>query len=398
MGGVNIDIHVARRQVVNEINLKISNINESITNIVNQTTTNITTELINTQKASVNTSLVCQNAIRVGGSIIASNNSNVSIEQTCDMKVENQAIINIVQSPTNMTGLANALANSVNQQIATDQAKQTAVNTLAKISKQTQDAGGPDQLIDKIMRDTVIPMMNAGNGQEDIRNSINLNIENTNIDTTNITNIINTSINTKITNAASASCGLDVGGANELEVDDDIAALNNGNINLKQAVSITAFNKCFIDLKMGDSITDGVLNNAKFANLPMTTFATNSTTRPGTITTRPGTTTIPGTTLSGTTLSGTTTRPGTTLSGTTPAPSNNNILYISLGVGALVVFLILIVFLMKGGNDDDQYGGSSNNLYLYAALFALFLFISSQSIRMCGLILLGFVGYILTHN
>jgi len=391
MGGVNIDIHVARRQVVNEINLKISNINESITNIVNQTTTNITTELINTQKASINAELICENRIRVGGSIVAANKSNLSIEQTCDMKVENQAIINIVQSPTNMTALANSLANSVNQQIATDQAKQTAVNTLAKISKQTQDAGGPDQLIDKIMRDTVIPMMNAGNGQEDIRNSINLNIENTNIDTTNITNIINTSISNKISNAAEASCNLNVAGSNELDVEDDIASLNDSNLTIKQAVSITAFNKCFIDLKMGDSITNGVLNNAKFANLPMATFATNSTTtRPGTTTTtRPGTTT---TTRPGTTTTTTTTRP------ISPTSSNNNILYISLGVGALVVFLILMFFLMRGGDDDDQYGGSSNNLYLYAALFALFLFISTKSITMCGLILLGFVGYILTHN
>jgi hypothetical protein len=53
---------------------------------------------------------------------------------------------------------------------------------------------------------------------------------------------------------------------------------------------------------------------------------------------------------------------------------------------------------MSGDNNYYQYGGSSNNLYLYGALFALFLFISTKSIRICGLILFGFVGYILTHN
>ena len=398
-------------QVTNELNVKISTITQTITNIVNQTSTSVTTEVVNTASGSVDTNIVCSNELNVGGSIVASGHSSINVAQTCDMKVENQAIISIVQDTSSMNSLGSEIASKVNEQIQSGNAKND-VNTLAKIAQQTKDAGGPEQLITKMLNDTIMPMMMAGSSESDIRNTININIENTNITSTNISNIVNTAISAKISNAASASCNLNVQGSNQTDVAGSIISTDYSNINIKQSVSIDAFQKCMIDLKMGDAIKDKILDGKTYTipkiptNSPPTTNPTTSlTTKPNSttsLTTKPNPTTslttkpidsVTPTTVSNSPTSGLvslTTNPAT-------SESNNNVLYISLGVGGLVVFLILIFFLTRKSNDYYQQGGGLNecNLYLYAALFTLFLYISSKSVTMCGLILIAFVSFVI---
>ena len=379
MGGQ--DTPAIKVQIINGLNDKIKTINDNLTSIVNNAISTNTTQTTNTIANQIIADTIADanvNSSNAGGNFLlgdqsASENSVNQITQEITINAVNFAIIRILQDRDSMLRLGNNISSSVISQINSNNEARENLQTLSKIKTQVQNQGGPEQFVNFIMNQKVGPILfgNSINKQTDITNAINELINNTVITETSFTNIINTSINTKINMAATATCDFSVTAVNWLEFN-SINTSENARFNDRQTININSFNKCFIDLKIGNAISDNILGNIKFITSNNT--ISNSSSNDLVVTAKPPTTNPPS---------------------TNPPSSNNNILYISLGVGGLIVFLILIFFLTRDGHDDDQYGGASNNLYLYATLFALFLFISTKSITMCGLILFGFVFFIL---
>ena len=355
-------------------------VNDSITNTVNKTVSNI---VESSTSVNVSSSTAGLNMIDIDGGQSASGGGKINIDQDIKIKATNEAIIKILQNPIGISSMGNDVATETNNKINADPATKEQVTTLAKISKKTKDSGGPEKLIDNIVN--TLPNLsttsNDANLDKTITNSINIYINNTIIDETDITNIINTSITSKTKQTSAASCNFNVTAINNYKLSGSMKASTEGEIDISQSINIESVSKCLIELQMGDAITNTLLQNVKFKSSSSTTNSTNPTNP------------IVGSPSSSPTTS------------VASSESNNTILYISLGVGGLVIFLILIFFLTSGGskrrdNYKEQYGSGDinvyNNLYLYAALFILFLFISSKSITICGLILVIFVTFVLS--
>jgi len=369
MGGQ--DTLTIKEQIMYKLNEKINtintNLNEIVNNAISRNTTQTTNTIVNELQREIKSTTDALNLIV--GNITASQQATIRIMQQIEARVTNIAIIRILQD--GMEELGNNISSSVISEINSNNEARENLEILSKISKQVENQGSSEEFVNYIIAETVEPILlgNSINKEIDITSAINELINNTVITETSFTDIINTTINRKISTRASATCNFNVTAVNWANFN-SIKAADNASFNAIQNIELDVFNQCIIDLNMGSAIADDILKDIKF---PISNNnISNSTDSNIEKTINP--TTAP------------------------PSSNNNNILYISLGVGALVVFLILIFFLMSGDNNYYQYGGSSSNLYLYAALFALFLFISTKSITMCGLILLGFVGYILTHN
>jgi len=103
------------------------------------------------------------------------------------------------------------------------------------------------------------------NIQTTIKNKIKTNIENTTINQSNISNSIDTNIKTSMSLAAEAKCNMDTSAGNEIDVENILATIQDGErskISVKQAVSLKAFNKCFIELNMGSKIVNSIVGEA----------------------------------------------------------------------------------------------------------------------------------------
>ena len=369
---------------VNTVKTNINTIvNNSITNTVNTTVANI---VESESDATVNTNIVGLNMIGVTGDQSASKGGQINVTQSIDIKATTNAIISIIQNPNAINNIGNDIAKKINNDVTA----RTNLETLAKISKQTKDAGGPEEFVNNIMtKISNYPNKNDPNIENNIKDSVNTTIQNTIINETDITNTVNTSITNKTKQTSAASCNFNVQAMNTYLVNGQMKVSNQGEIDPTQIINIESLNKCLINLEMGNAITNNLSNNLTFRS-------SSSTTNTNLLNTNPNTT------------NPTTTNPTTvTLTPTTKVAieTNNNIIYISLGVAGLIIFLILIYFITsrrsgRHDNYEEQDGGSNinlyNNLYLYATLFTLFLFISSKSITMCGLILVMFASFVIS--
>jgi hypothetical protein len=161
-----------------------------------------------------------------------------------------------------MAKLADKVANDVNNKIKNDSAAKAALSQAAKIADFQKSAGGPEAMLDSVTN-MVSGLTGGGNSKSDteIENTIRTTINNRTVNQNDISNIVKNRIETSMKQAASATCNMDTTGQNAIDVD-KITALamagKSADVTLKQSVSIKAFNKCFIDLKMGQGIINDI--------------------------------------------------------------------------------------------------------------------------------------------
>ena len=276
MGQSNSSVTVVKKNIENEIANTIKTTTKNITNIVNKTTNNVTTEMVQSSAASIITKAGGFNKIKIKNMV--AKGSNISLEQQATIQAENDAIIKIVQSADSMQDMANKIASGVDNAIKNDAAAQASLKQAAALSEATKKAGGPEALVDSVMgtANKLIGALNIGGSNSDrnineteIKQKIVNDIENTTINENNISNEVVTNIKNSMTMAAEAKCNMDTTGGNEMDIENIMAAIQDGeraNITVKQSVSLKAFNKCFIDLNMGSKIVNSIAGEAATFN------------------------------------------------------------------------------------------------------------------------------------
>ena len=276
MGQNNSSVTVVKKNIENEISNNIKTTTKNITNIVNKTTNNVSTEMAQSAAASIITKAGGFNKIKIKNMV--AKGSNISLEQQATIQAENDAIIKIVMSADSMQDMANKIASGVDNAIKNDAAAQASLKQAAALSEATKKAGGPEALVDSIMgtANKLIGALNIGGSNSDrnineteIKQKIINDIENTTINENNISNEVVTNIMNSMKMAAEAKCNMDTTGGNEMDIENIMAAIQDGeraNITVKQSVSLKAFNKCFIDLNMGSKIVNSLAGEASTFN------------------------------------------------------------------------------------------------------------------------------------
>ena len=292
MGAKNESRTEVKKKIESEISTTITNITENITKVVNQTTNDTTTKMVQETKASVKIQNQLANVIKSKN--ITAIGSSIDINQDASLQAENLAIISIVQSASAMADLANKVAADVDNKLKNDSAAKASMAQVAAIAETQKQAGGPEQMVDSIMK-TVDGMVKGlsqiGGGSTDtniseteIRNKIKTDILNKTLNQNEITNIVTNTIKNEMTQAAEGSCNMDTSGQNTLDVDNIVAlaiAGERSDIKIKQTVSLKAFNKCFLDLNMGNAIVNkmGIDTSMTAKSETANTSSTDSTSK-----------------------------------------------------------------------------------------------------------------------
>lgn len=414
-----------RTMISNEINVQIKNYTENINNIFNQTTTKISTDMVNEAVAKIDIKTITSNLLKAKD--ITAVGSSISIEQQAQVQATNQAIISIVADQSKMNELANKIATDVANKSQNDQQLKASLDAVNKIGENTKNAGGPEQMVDKVMTalsDSIKALTGIGGSDStkaitDIKNKINTQITNETINKQDVKNIVENVVTSNFKQAAEAKCDLNTDTNQTIDIGNLTALALQGksaDINIKQSVSATAFNTCLIKMEMGQKVTDKLMNGYEFKSASDTTNTTKVD--------------------SGLKAESEITKK--TEQESAIMKSVDNLVDKATGLmgswvyivgGVILVAVIGVIFLFgsgaispsdftpmgqaanafKGGFTEEladtlQQGGSflpkfnEGNMYLYVAILALFLFVYSKSIPMCGVLLAVLVGYVIYTN
>jgi hypothetical protein len=426
---------VIKKSISTQLNTVINNTTKNLSKVTSETSTDISTEMVQEQKAKIDVSVGALNSTDLSN-LNMSGKSRLSIDQSADIKAENEAIIKIVSDASAMQTLGNSMAADIINKTKQDAELKSQMDTTAKIAELTKNSGGPEGMLTKLA-DSAVAIVDSLTGKATdkevdttIQTTLNQTINNTVINETVIENKIKTAISNKMKQAAEATCSMNTSAANVI-VGKDITLSDSANASLKQTVSITAFNKCLIDLNMGAAIVNEVMGSYKFT-AHSDTDQTGKSEAEQTTVADVSTTVIQDSAIMDTI--------GKFFE------MMDAIKWVILGiVGIIVIAIVMIIFKTTGSssssnsnsnnddsdgddgddsdsnkkkesdneeNDDDdnddnddkkkkQTGGALfgiDKFYLYAGLISFSLYLYNRSIKLCGVFLVVLILYLLEKN
>lgn len=254
--------------IKNELDVEITTETNNLNKIVNESITNITTNMVQTAAAKITQTTAASNTISTG-SLVATGGGKVNLAQQAKVQAENKAIIQIVMSADSMAKLGNDIINDITNKVKNDQAAKQSMESLAKIGELTKDAGGVEAMVDKIagMAQNMMKSATGGSKEEssttEITNSIKTKLKNTTTNSSDIKNAITTNITNDMKMAAEAQCNMDTKASNVLNATEIRAEGVGSEIIVKQNANVKSFNDCFIKLEMGAKIANELTNGYK---------------------------------------------------------------------------------------------------------------------------------------
>jgi hypothetical protein len=412
-----------RTMISNEISTQITNRTKNISDVFNQPTTKISTDMVNQAAAKIDIKTITSNLLKAKD--ITAVGSSINIEQDAKVQATNQAIIQIIGDQSQMNEMANKVASEMSNKAQNDATVKQSLDAISKIGENTKNAGGPEQMVDKVLS-TVGDMIKnltqiGGSSSEkqitEIKNKISVAILNEVENKTNIKNIIDNVVSSSFKQAAEAKCDMNTDTQNTIDVGNLTAlalAGKSGDINIKQSVSVDAFNTCFIKMEMGQKVASKLMNGYEFKSANDT--ANSAKTDSGLEAKSEVTKTTEQESAIMKSVDNAVNKITGIIGNFMAAP-----MYAIIGCAACCMCIIVLPMLMpsgRSGGNDDMYGGSFVNLedtitfegggfnlsfdegkmYLYVAILAALLFIYSKSIPMCGVALAVLVGFILYQN
>lgn len=254
MGGS--DETVVRNTVKNKINIEIENVTKSLTSVINETSNEVVNEMTQKIAASIKQKTSASNTLAADSLVAVGAGSSVNIEQQAEVEAKNQALIQIMQSGDAMNDLANNMISKFNEKIDQDAAAKASMNTVNALKEKETKGGGPEGLVDSVvgMVKDVTKSLTGGSSssttETTIENEVRQKLKQESITENYVKNSVANKIKTSINQDTAATCEFDTNATNTINVKDILAA-GGGNINVKQKVSVKAFNDCVVKLDIG---------------------------------------------------------------------------------------------------------------------------------------------------
>lgn len=233
----------------NEINTEIQNTTSNINKILNETMNTTVSNIVQKNATEIKMSTSAGNTASFGD-IELTGDVDIDISQKAIVEATSKAIISLVQSTEQLAELASQMQQDIANKLKNDSGMKAAMDAAAKLKEAEKQGGGPEQMVDSILK-TVKDMTRVGGSSsnkttQDIKNSIMMKIKNTTINENNINNIVKNHIENNITKVNASSCNIDVSGSNVLTFS-KIKASGNAKLKVSQELLITAFNDCVIE-------------------------------------------------------------------------------------------------------------------------------------------------------
>ena len=249
-----------KTMIKNTIETEIKTRTENLNKLVNESSTKISTEMVQKAIANVTNETSGANIISAG-EINIGKKGKVKIGQDAKVKATNEAIVKIVTDATSMQDLGNKMAQDVANKVQTDQAAKQNLESLAKIGELTKRGGGPEGMLDTLGK-TAESAINSLTGSKkekttttEISTALKTMMDTVTINSTDIQNIVRTEIKNKMEQAAEGTCKGLTSGSNLFNVG-KLNVGDEGEYESMQAVTVESFNKCLIDLNMGAAIAN----------------------------------------------------------------------------------------------------------------------------------------------
>jgi hypothetical protein len=256
-------------QVKLQINIKISNItnnmNSVMTKQINETISNLQTEL----KTNVGSTSRASNDTTIQNLKVSGKNSKFSLEQDANLSSEFKALVSICSDMSSMEKLASSLTDNIKNNTTNESSAANDLKILSALSSKTSDAGGPEKIVADVTNSvskTLTGMMNSLTGSETndtqnttIRNTIdqqiNTEIENTTNNTTKIEHEIKNAIANSIKQQSETGCLGRFNASNNFNLG-DVEITDGAVAELKQKVSVSAISECIVKMNLGSKVVN----------------------------------------------------------------------------------------------------------------------------------------------
>jgi hypothetical protein len=262
---------VTKLDVTNQINSAITNSTKTINDIVNKTITDITTNLINTVSANIHIDTGSSNSFTATD--LYSDGSTINIDQQAKTDAQAIATMQIASDANSLSELTNSIIENLKNKATNNSDLTTAMNTMNQIKTITDNAGGPEQMVDKVfksLQDTISGGGDSNDQEKTFKNLIGITVNNETLNQNTIEDIISTSIKGKITNNTFGDININNAASNSTLVHNVTAIMKDGksaSINIIQNADLKSFQKTIIDLNLGSSLANKILTNTDTSSL-----------------------------------------------------------------------------------------------------------------------------------
>lgn len=247
-------------EIQTEIVNETTNINKILAVTITDTTMSVTTNVANNIRQSVGAANVfAAGALTADGGLI-------DINQAISMEIIQEAVMKISTDTKSQSELANKLSQDIANKTKNDSAMKASLQAAADLTAVNKDAGGVEKLVADTMA-MISSMANTIGGGEisseqetTIRNTMRASIKNVTINQNDITNRIENIITTNIVTNTTSTCESNLGGNNQIIVQDGITAKNGGIISIKQSARVEALVKCIIDTANTAELSSAIIN------------------------------------------------------------------------------------------------------------------------------------------
>lgn len=248
MGGKS-STEINRTTIETEINVEIENETKNITNILNETITDTTMNVITENAQKIETKIGGGNTLRVGEMIADGEGSVIDINQAISIESVATAAANLTQDASALSSLASKMSNDVSNKVQNDSAAQASMKQVAALKNTKESAGGINDMLGQVTK-MMSGMLAVGDKcdkttETTIRNKMKTSLKNMTINENDIKNIVKNSFNTSITQKNTASCQLDIQTNNTIEAD-RIVAKKGGKISVAQSSVVKSVSNCII--------------------------------------------------------------------------------------------------------------------------------------------------------
>jgi hypothetical protein len=268
--------------IKNVMNTMVTNATKNINNIINDTTTIVTTNVINNNVSLTKVTGGCSNIGDIGDITLGGTGNKISVTQTCIENLKMSACQQLSNDSKAMADLATKVNASVSNQLTNNNAAQDSLKTLAQCQLATQQQGGVTGVLTEVAKGmaNIAPSITGANTSSDsktitkVLTQINVDVSNLTENINNITNAIKNQITTGITNSNQTTCQLDGTGSNVLKIKSiNSTGGTNNTFSITQSASIDGFVTC---IQNNINTTELATSIAQSAGADTTSKTTNS--------------------------------------------------------------------------------------------------------------------------
>ncbi len=241
------DKTVTKQDITNAINNSVENVNKQVVRMLNSSMTSITTNVINDQKANMDTRSGAGSNTRVD-SIIIKNGGSVDINQQASLISMANAILNITQDTTLLNQITTDIINDVASNIKQNTQLSDDLKAVNAIEKSKEVDGEVNNLINTV-GDAVKGLIDTGRDKIDsttINNKINNEIRNSTYFETDINNVLKNVFNTTVSSNLINNCLSNSSSFNNLDLKTINVEGSGSTLHITQESLLNNFYGCYI--------------------------------------------------------------------------------------------------------------------------------------------------------